>query len=100
MASVSVASSAPASASAADSAEPAVVLLAVHLQEEAEVEQRARQQPPVAKEQRDQQASQTAVAVEVGVQGLELCVQEANPDEWRQVAVIVDGTLELAEQLP
>ena len=64
-------------------AQPAVVVVAVPLEEEAQVQERRRQELPVLEEQRDQQSSDAAVAVEVGVNGLELNVEQSRAHERR-----------------
>ncbi len=53
----------------------------------------------MAQKQRDQKAPQSTVAIEVGVQRLELHVEQADAHERWKVALIVDRVLELAQQL-
>ena len=69
------------------------------LEEEAQVEERLGQQLPVLEQQRHEQASDAAVAVEVGVDDLELYVQESGTHERRQRVVCVQVLLERAEHL-
>ena len=68
------------------------------LEEQAQVEQRSGEQAPVPKQQGDEQSTEPAVAVEIGMQRLELYMQEPHSDERREVALVVDGALEVAEQ--
>ena len=69
--------------------EQPVVLGPVLLEVEAQVEQRLAEHAGVAEEQRDQQPPDAAVAVEEGVDGLELHVRERRLDEHRQVVAVV-----------
>jgi hypothetical protein len=69
------------------------------LEEEAQVEEWRGQQLPVLEQQRHEQASDAAVAVEVRVSGLELHVQEPGAHERRQRVVCVQVPLERAEHL-
>ena len=78
--------------------EPPVVLGAVALEEEAEVQQRMRQQLPVLEQQRDQQTADAAVAIEIRVDGLELHVREADAHQRRKLVVGMEVLLEVAQQ--
>ena len=66
--------------------EPTVVLFAMPLEEEAQVEERLGQQLPVLEQQRHEQAPDPAVAVEVRVDGLELHVQQPRAHERGQLS--------------
>ena len=68
-------------------AEQPVVLRPVPLEKDAQVKQRRRQHLPVLQKQRDEQPADTAVAVEEGVDRLELDVRQADPNEGRQRVV-------------
>ena len=84
---------------AADAVEAPVVLGAVLLEEEAQVEERFAEQLPVLEQERDEEPPDAAVAVEVGVDCLELRVAEPCPDECRQfAALIVDEALEAGQE--
>src|SRR5205807_4929523 len=82
----------------ADRVEQPVVLGAVALEEKAQVQQRLGEQLPVLQQERDEQATDAAVAVEKRVDGLELDVHERGADERRQVVVAVDVLLKIAEK--
>ena len=58
----------------AHGAQAAVILVAMSLEEEAQIQERLREELPVLQKQRDQQPADAAVAVEVRVDGLELNV--------------------------
>ena len=63
--------------------EPAVVFLPVDLEEEAQVEKRPREQLPMTQQQSDEETPETAVAVEIGMQRLELNVEQTDAHERR-----------------
>ena len=86
-------------AEASHRVEPTVVVLAMSLEEEAQVEERLGEQLPVLEQERHEQATDAAVAVEVGVDGLELHVQESGAYQRRQRVVGVQVLLEGAEHL-
>src|SRR5437588_2499008 len=60
----------------------------------AEVEQRQPQRTAMHEQERDQEAADTAIAVEERVDGLELGMRERTVDQVRQPAVIVHELLE------
>ena len=60
-----------------------VVVGAMRLQIETEIEQRLAHDAGHAKEERDQQPSQPAITVQEGMDGLELHVDQASLDQWR-----------------
>ena len=68
------------------------------LEEKAQVKQRLGEQLPVLQQERDEQATDAAVAVEKRVDSLELDVHEGGADERRQVVVAVDVLLKIAEE--
>jgi hypothetical protein len=74
--------------------EATMVVLAVPLEEEAQIEERLGQQLPVLEQQRHEQAPNAAVAVEVRVDGLE-CVQSRPHEGGRKspVRTLEAGTL-------
>ena len=53
----------------------------------------------MAQQQRNQQAPEPAVAVEVGMQGLELDVEKPDPHERWQAALVVNGAFKVAQEL-
>ena len=57
-------------------------------EEEAQVEERAREQAPVFEQQRHEQTTDASVAVEVGMDGLEPCVEQTRPDHRWQVSLL------------
>ena len=68
------------------------------LEEKAQVKQRLGEQLPVLQQERDEQATDAAVAVEKRVDSLELDMHEGGADERRQVVVAVDVLLKIAEE--
>ena len=77
-----------------------VVFRPVRLQEEAEVQQRLPKDALYTEILRDQKSADATVAVEEGVDRLELHVQQAGLDECRQSrGVVVQETLERTETL-
>jgi len=72
-----------------DDLQQAVILLAVLFEVEAQVEQWLAQQAGATEEQRDQQASHAAVAVEERMDRLELHVRERGLDEHGQSSALV-----------
>jgi hypothetical protein len=68
-----------------DCLEGRVVLLTVLLEPEAEIEERAPQEAPLVQEERDEEPTDTTVAVEERVDGLELRMEHAALDELRGV---------------
>ena len=68
------------------------------LEEKAQVKQRLGEQLPVLQQERDEQATDAAVAVEKRVDSLELDVHEGGADERRQVVAAVDVLLKIAEE--
>jgi len=70
----------------------------VALEEKAQVKQRLGEQLPVLQQERDEQATDAAVAVEKRVDSLELDVHEGGADERRQVVAAVDVLLKIAEE--
>ena len=73
-----------------------VILRLVGLEVEAQVEQRARKLAGLLEHQRDDQSADPAVAVEEGMDGLELHVREGRADERRQAVLGVDELIQLA----
>jgi hypothetical protein len=69
------------------------------LEEQAEVEQGRLQQSPVLQEQRDEEATNPAIAVEIGMGGLELDVRQARPHQRRQVILRMQIFLQIAEHI-
>src|SRR5258708_20846804 len=69
------------------------------LEEEAEIEKRSLQESQVFQQEGDHQAADPPIAVEIGMNGFELRMQEARPHEFRQPVVGVDVFLESAEKL-
>ena len=68
------------------------------LEEKAQVKQRLGEQLPVLQQERDEQATDAAVAVEKRVDSLELDMHEGGADERRQVVAAVDVLLKIAEE--
>jgi hypothetical protein len=81
----------------ADRVQQPVVLGAVALEEEAQIEERLGEQLPVLEQQRDEQAADATVAVEIGVDGFELHVHERGADEKRKLRLAVNVLLEVAQ---
>src|SRR5882724_1848763 len=69
------------------------------LEEEAEIEKRSLQESPVFQQEGDRQAADPPIAVEIGMNGFELRMQETRPHEFRQLVVGMDVFLEGAEKL-
>ena len=73
----------------ADAVEEFVIRGAVFLQVEREVEERLGEQPAVVEQERDEEAAETAIAIEEGVDGLELDVGERGLQQEGQAAGVV-----------
>ena len=69
------------------------------LEEEAEIEKRSLQESPVFQQEGDHQAADPPIAVEIGMNSFELCVQETRPHEVRQPVGGVDVFFESAKKL-
>ena len=75
-----------------------VIVVAPGLQEQAEIEDRFPQHPGLTQDQRDEQPAQASVAVEKGMDRLELDVGQARPDERGQRRILaVQEALERIE---
>src|SRR5450756_2541650 len=80
--------------------EEPVVLVAVLLEKQAQIEERLPEHSVVAEQQRDQQAADAAVPVQERMDRLELRVGEPGPDEMRQaLAIVVNEMLESGDTL-
>ena len=53
----------------------------------------------MAQQQRDEESPEPTIAVEIGMQRLELNVEQTDANERWKVALVVDCVLELAQQL-
>lgn len=62
---------------------PLVILASIAPEEMAQVEQRTRHHALLTHEERDQQAADAAIAVEEGVAGLELSMNQSSPQQDR-----------------
>ena len=60
----------------ANRAKPSVVLLAMALEEQAEVQERRTQKTPMLEQERNQQPTDATVSVEIGVDGLKLRMRQ------------------------
>src|SRR6185437_12421188 len=76
-----------------------VVFFAVTLEEEAEIEKRSPHEPQVFQQEGDHQAPDPPIAIEIGMNGFELRMQESRPHELRQPVIGMDVFLEGAEKL-
>src|SRR5690606_26938854 len=79
----------------ADGVQQAVVLRAVLLEVETQVEERLPQHAVVVQHQSDQEAPDASVPVQEGVDRLELDVSECRPDERRVLPPVVQKPLEV-----
>ena len=69
------------------------------LEKEAEVKQRRLQQPPMLKKQGDEQATDAAIAIEIGMDGFELHMGQTCPYQRGQVVLRMHILLERPEQV-
>ena len=83
-----------------DRVQERVVLRPVPLQEEPQIQQRAREDPLPAEVERDQQPPDTAVAVEERVDRLELRMDQRDPDQRRDRVIRLDERLERGQGRP
>jgi hypothetical protein len=77
--------------------EGVVIVLPVALDEVREVEKRLGKAAALDQEERDQQPAHTAVAVQEGVDRLELLVHQGALDQLREVVTVVEETLPVGE---
>ena len=68
------------------------------LEEEAQIQERLGEQLPVLEQQRDEQAADAAIAVEIGMDGFELHVHERGADERRELRLAVDVLLQVTQE--
>ncbi len=78
--------------------ERVVVRLTTALEEGRKVQQRRGKPVANDEEEHDQETADTAIAVEERVDRLELVVHESRLDERRELRIVVDEALEIAEQ--
>ncbi len=82
-----------------DGRQTTVVLGLVLLQITAKVHQRLDQQSPVLEQGGDQQSANTPVAVQKGVDGFELCMDERDPHHrWQFCPIVMNEALHIGQQ--
>ena len=82
----------------ANRAKASVVLLAMALEEQAEVQERRTQETPMLEQERDQQPADATVSVEIGVDGLELRMGQTGTHERRKFVVRMQVPFEIPKQ--
>lgn len=82
-----------------DLQQPVDVPIAVPIEVLAKIEKRLWEQSPLPEEQGDQQATQTAISVQKGMDSLELIMGDCQANQWRCLLVRLNVPLEIFQQV-